>query len=76
MLGCQVVGMSTEEAIQAWGVALTTFLALVYCTPWRTAIVNHYDIDTPTPSRSGILQRFRFVYPLRVPRHKKVYPEG
>lgn len=28
MLGYQVVGMSREEAVQAWGVALTTFLAI------------------------------------------------
>ena len=28
MLGCQIVGLSREEAIHTWGVALTTFLAI------------------------------------------------
>lgn len=28
MLGCQIARLSREEAIQAWGVALTTFLAI------------------------------------------------
>ena len=28
MLGCKVTGMSKEEAVQVWGIALTTFLAI------------------------------------------------
>ena len=32
-------------------------------------------LDTPTPRRRGILRRFRFLYPLRVPRHTLFIPK-